>query len=70
MTLVRCKACDNVLKNHEIYLNKKTGLLEELCSVCRSYAMNPDQDECSEETLVDSAVASKLLDIIGEAWDD
>lgn len=67
---IRCKACDNVLKNQEIYTNKKTGRLEELCSVCRSYAINPDTTETTTgDDLVDSALASKYLDIIGETYE-
>lgn len=35
---MRCRACDAILQDYEIYVNKSTGQFEELCGVCRGYA--------------------------------
>lgn len=67
---MRCKCCDNVLKNREIYINKKTGMFEELCGLCRGYAFNPDADPELEtvDSIEEAEDTSKLLDERGETW--
>ena len=69
---MRCKACNNILKPREEYVNKKTGMLEELCGVCRSASFSSesavDPVEETIDSIEDQEEASKTLDIEGEVW--
>ena len=68
---MRCRACNEVLKQREIYINKKTGKLEELCGICRASSFMDDRFESAEETvdsIEDLDEASKALDESGESW--
>ena len=69
---MRCKACNNILKPREEYVNKKTGMLEDLCGICRSASFSSestvDPVEETIDSIEDSEEASKELDQIGEVW--
>lgn len=69
---MRCRACNEVLKQREIYINKKTGKLEELCGICRASSFMDDRFCDPTEETIDSIEdldeASRLLDVEGETW--
>ena len=69
---MRCKACNNILKPREEYVNKKTNKLEELCGVCRSASFSSESSidpvEETIDSIEDSEEASKTLDESGQVW--
>lgn len=66
---MRCKACDAELKDRELYINKKTEKLEDLCTLCRAAAFSVDSTlEETVDSIDDMEKASRLLDESGEIW--
>lgn len=42
---MRCKACDCMLAEHDLYIREETGDFEDLCVVCRKASTVDDQVE-------------------------
>ena len=62
---MRCKGCDAVLTDHEMYIREETGEFEDLCLVCRKAS------QCDEDD-VESEIEDALLDLHMERkqWED
>ena len=42
---MRCKACDCMLAEHDLYIREETGDFEDLCVVCRKASAIDDRIE-------------------------
>lgn len=66
---MRCKACDNKLAEHEMYIREETGDFEDLCVTCRK-ASQDDTDRIEIE-IDEEFLKQELAKVTKElGWDD
>jgi len=63
---MRCKACDAILAEHDMYMREETGELEDLCVTCRK-ASQDDSDEINQEIDIEFGL---IFERKTRPWDD
>ncbi len=66
---MRCKACDCMLAEHDMYIREETGEFEDLCVTCRK-ASQSDTDSIERE--IDEEFLQQQLETLTKelGWDD
>lgn len=62
----RCKACEAILKPHDLRMEQDDGSLEDLCGLCRWYAFNDEILEVREyahQHLTDYLISPELHNV-------